>query len=80
MTSEEQTKKIDAILIKHLAVDPEKVVPTANLEMDLRTDSLDTVEIAMMLEEEFDIDLPDDELEEVRTVQDVYNIVAKHSA
>ncbi len=63
---EETVKKIVA---EQLGVDIEKVVPEANFIDDLGADSLDTVELVMALEEEFDQEIPDEDAEKIRTVQ-----------
>jgi acyl carrier protein len=69
-------------LAEHLGVDVGKVTPDANLIDDLGADSLDMVEVAMMVEEEFKIDCPDDVIENLQTVQDWNNHIAsqRHSA
>lgn len=56
-------------------IDKDKVTPEANLQVDLGLDSLDAVEMATSLEEQFSIDIPDTELENVQTVQDTMDLV-----
>lgn len=58
------------IIAKQLGVDAEKVTPDASFMEDLGADSLDTVELVMALEEEFDIEIPDSDAEKIQTVQD----------
>ena len=58
-----------------LSVDADKVVPEANFADDLDADSLDLVELVMALEEEFDITVPEEELEGVKTVGQAYELV-----
>ena len=58
-----------------LSVDESAVVPTAKFGDDLDADSLDLVELVMALEEEFDVSVPEDELEGIETVQQAYDLV-----
>ncbi len=69
-------EKVSSIIIEQLSVDKESVVPEANLLDDLGADSLDVVELVMALEEEFGIEVPDDDVENIRTVKDVAEYVA----
>jgi acyl carrier protein len=62
--------------VEVLSVDESAVVPEAKFGDDLDADSLDLVELVMALEEEFDISVPEDELEGVETVQQAYDLVA----
>lgn len=62
--------KLSTILVELLGVEPSKIVPTADFCQDLHADSLDHVEIIMAVEEEFGIDIPDDDAEKIKTVQD----------
>lgn len=73
----EQVKKI---IVDQLSVDPDQVIPTANFANDLGADSLDTVELVMALEEEFDIEIPDEVAEGIATVQDAVNFITDSSA
>ena len=61
--------------VEVLSVEERAVVPTANFGDDLDADSLDLVELVMALEEEFDVAVPEEELEGVETVQQAYDIV-----
>ncbi len=63
------------IVSEQLGVDMEKVVPEASFIDDLGADSLDTVELVMALEEEFDQEIPDEDAEKIRTVQDAINYI-----
>jgi len=65
-TIEERVKKI---VIDQLGVKEDEVTPEASFVDDLGADSLDTVELVMALEEEFDTEIPDDEAEKINTVQ-----------
>ena len=68
--------KVKEIIVQQLGVDADKVTAEASFVEDLGADSLDTVELVMALEEEFDISVPEEELEGVETVQQAYDIVA----
>lgn len=69
--------KIKEIIVEQLGVDPEKVKPEANFIDDLGADSLDIVELVMAMEEEFDIEIPDEDAEKLRTVNDVVGYLEK---
>jgi acyl carrier protein len=66
--AESTEAKVKEIIINELGVEPEKVTPEASFVEDLGADSLDTVELVMELEEEFDINIPDDAAEKIQTV------------
>ena len=61
------------------SVDIDKITPDAKFVDDLGADSLDTVELVMALEEEFEIDIPDEEAEKIVTFQDVLNYINAHA-
>ncbi|MBL1175425.1 acyl carrier protein [Pantanalinema sp. GBBB05] len=61
--------KVQKIVAEQLGVDASEVTPQASFANDLGADSLDTVELVMALEEEFDIEIPDEAAEEIATVQ-----------
>ncbi len=65
--------KVKKIIEEQLGVDPERVKSEASFIDDLGADSLDIVELVMAMEEEFDIEIPDEDAEKLRTVQDVFN-------
>ena len=71
-----EEKMID-IIVEQLSVDREKVVPGASFVDDLGADSLDLVELIMAMEEEFDVEIPDEEAEKIATVQNAIDFVAK---
>ena len=75
-TIEERVKKI---IIEQLGVKEEEVKHEASFENDLGADSLDTVELVMALEEEFETEIPDEEAEKIRTVQAAIDYVKAHS-
>jgi acyl carrier protein len=76
-TIEERVKKI---VTEQLGVKAEEVVNTASFVEDLGADSLDTVELVMALEEEFETEIPDEEAEKITTVQAAIDYVTAHSA
>lgn len=63
-------KKVKEIIIEKLDVEEDKITMEASFIDDLGADSLDTVEVIMKFEEEFDIEIPDEEAEKIRTVGD----------
>ncbi|MEC9241069.1 MAG: acyl carrier protein [Gemmatimonadota bacterium] len=68
---------VKAIIINELGVDPEKVTNDASFVDDLGADSLDTVELVMAFEEEFTIDIPDEDAEQMRTVGEAIAYIEK---
>ena len=73
---EERVKKI---VIEQLGVNEDQVVNSASFVDDLGADSLDTVELVMALEEEFETEIPDEEAENITTVQLAIDYVNKHN-
>ena len=74
----ERTEALEAIrevAVEVLSVQPDQVQETASFKDDLDADSLDLVELVMALEEEFDITVPEEELEGVKTVGQAYELV-----
>lgn len=69
--------KVKEIIVSQLGVDADKVVPTATFVDDLGADSLDTVELIMAIEEEFDCEIPEEEAANISTVQEVIDFVSK---
>jgi acyl carrier protein len=67
--------KVKKIIEEQLGVDPERVKAEASFIDDLGADSLDIVELVMAMEEEFDIEIPDEDAEKLKTVQDVFNYI-----
>ena len=76
-TVEERVKKI---VVEQLGVKEEEVTNDASFVDDLGADSLDTVELVMALEEEFDTEIPDEEAEKITTIQQAIDYVKAHSA
>ena len=71
-TIEERVKKV---VVEQLGCDEEKVTPDASFVDDLGADSLDTVELVMALEEEFDAEIPDEDAETITKVKDAINYI-----
>ena len=71
--------KVKSIIVEQLGVDEEEVTPDASFVDDLGADSLDTVELVMAFEEAFDIEIPDEDAEKIRTVKDAVDYIDKHS-
>ncbi len=69
--------KVRAIIAKQLDIDPETITPASNLIDDLHADSLDIVELVMDMEQEFDVEIPDEVLPNIKTVGDVVSYLAK---
>ena len=71
-------ERLIEIIAKQLGVDEDNVTPDASFMEDLGADSLDTVELVMALEEEFDIEIPDSDAEKIQTVQDALSYLGEH--
>jgi len=71
--------KVKQIIVEQLGVDEGEVTPNASFVDDLGADSLDTVELVMAFEEAFDIEIPDEDAEKIRTVKDAVDYIEKHS-
>ena len=71
--------KVKGIIVEQLGVDEEEVTPDASFVDDLGADSLDTVELVMALEEEFETEIPDEEAEKITTVQQAVDYIKAHS-
>jgi len=72
-------RRVVALLTQRLGISPEMVTPTAELAEDLGVDSVDAVEFALALEREFNVPLPDEVIADVRTVQDVIDLVSERT-
>ena len=72
--------KVKSIIVEQLGVDESEVTPTASFIDDLGADSLDTVELVMRFEEEFGIEIPDEDAEKIQSVRDAYNYIDQHQA
>jgi acyl carrier protein len=71
--------RVKEIIINELGVEAEKVTPNASFVEDLGADSLDTVELVMAFEEEFGIDIPDEDAEQMQTVGQAIDYLKKNS-
>ncbi len=71
-------EKMVEIIAKQLSVPKEKVVPEASFVDDLGADSLDLVELVMAMEEEYGIEIADEDAEKMQTVQDAINYIKEH--
>lgn len=67
--------KVKDIIVDQLDVDEDKVKMEASISEDLGADSLDIVDLVMSLEEEFDVEMPDDQVENVKTVGDIVKFI-----
>ena len=72
MAIEERVKEI---IVEQLGVSEDEVVPEASFIDDLGADSLDIVELVMAMEEEFDMEIPDEDAEKIQTIQDAINYI-----
>jgi len=72
-------ERVQKIIVEQLGVKPEDVKSAASFVEDLGADSLDTVELVMALEEEFETEIPDEEAEKISTVQAAVDYIKSHS-
>ncbi len=66
-------ERVSEIIVEQLGVTKEEIVPEASFIDDLGADSLDIVELVMAMEEEFDIEIPDDDAEKIQTIGDAFS-------
>ncbi len=78
MPDPEIEQKVKQIIVDELGVDENEVTPNARFIDDLGADSLDTVELVMRFEEEFGIEIPDEDAEKIQSVRDAYNYIDQH--
>jgi len=71
-------EKISEVIADKLGVEPSKITPEAKFVEDLGADSLDTVELVMQLEDEFNLEIPDEEAEKLTTVSAVVEYIESH--
>lgn len=76
----EPLDKIKEIIAEQLGIDEDEVVPEASFIDDLGADSLDIVELIMAFEEAFDLEIPDEDAEKIKTVQNVIDYIKNHTA
>ncbi len=72
-------EKIRDILAQQLDLDPETVTMETDIAEDLSADSLDVVEMLMSIEDEFDVEIPDDAIDQLKTVSDVVEYIQDHT-
>ncbi|HEY7911081.1 MAG TPA: acyl carrier protein [Blastocatellia bacterium] len=72
-------ERVKQIIVDELGVDDAEVTPNARFIDDLGADSLDTVELVMRFEEEFNIEIPDEDAEKIQSVRDAIDYIEKHS-
>lgn len=70
--------RVKKVIVDQLSVDEAEVTPEASFTTDLGADSLDTVELVMAFEEEFGVEIPDEEAEKIIKVQDAVSFISKH--
>ncbi len=80
MDKVEITKKVNEIICAQLEVSPDQVKPAASFSEDLKADSLAVVELVLQLEETFKIEIPDEDTEQIKTVQDAIDYISSHVA
>ena len=73
-------EKVKDIIVEQLGVNPEQVTPSASFIEDLGADSLDTVELVMAFEEEFGVEVPDEDAEKLQSVGDVIKYLEEKAA
>jgi len=73
-------ERVRNVVAEQLGVDPEKVTPDAEFVQDLNADSLDLVELIMQLEEEFGVEISDEDAENIVTVGDALEFIQEHEA
>jgi acyl carrier protein len=71
--------KVKQIIVEQLGVDEAEVTPNASFVDDLGADSLDTVELVMAFEEAFDMEIPDEDAEKIKTVSDAVQYIDKNA-
>ncbi len=79
METKELNSKLKEIIAEQLGISEEEIVPAASFIDDLGADSLDLVELIMALEEEFDMEISDEEAEKIQTVQDAINYIQENT-
>ena len=77
--SDEVSNKVKKIVADHLGIDESKVTEESSFIDDLGADSLDTVELVMAFEEEFECEIPDDAAEKIQTVKDAIDFISSNS-
>jgi acyl carrier protein len=80
MTPEEISAKVKELICQQLEVSPEQCKDAASFVDDLKADSLAVVELVLALEQEFKIEIPDEDTEQIRTVKDAVNYIQTHTS
>ncbi|WP_322822848.1 acyl carrier protein [Chloroflexus sp.] len=80
MASPEMEERLRKIIVDQLGVEPKQVVPSASFTKALNADSLDLVELIMSIEEEFGVEISDEEAEKIQTVADALNYLETHQS
>ena len=78
MTATQLEQKVKTIIAEQLGVAEDEIKTTSSFIEDLGADSLDIVELVMAMEEEFEVEIPDEEAENIKTVQDAVNYITTH--
>lgn len=78
MAGADVVQKVQDLIAESLGATHSEVVPEASFIDDLNADSLDIVELVMAIEKEFDLEIPDDEAEKIRTVRDAIDYISSH--
>ncbi len=71
--------KIKELIVEQLGVEEDTVTPEANIQEDLGADSLDIVDLIQTIEDEYDLSIPDEAVEEIKTVNDIVNYIEKNT-
>ena len=79
MADKNVEEKVKQIIVEQLGVDEGEVTANASFVDDLGADSLDTVELVMAFEEAFDLEIPDEDAEKIKTVKDAVDYIGKNS-
>jgi acyl carrier protein len=77
--ADEIEERVKKIIIEQLEVAPDKVKPAASFAEDLKADSLAVVELVLALEEQFKLEIPDEDTEKIKTVGDAINYIKSHA-
>jgi acyl carrier protein len=72
-------ERVKKVVVDQLSVNGDEVLPTSSFTQDLGADSLDTVELVMAFEDEFSLEIPDEEAEKIQTVQDAVTYIEKNA-
>ncbi len=80
MADKTTEQRVKEIIVEQLGVNPEQVTESASFIEDLGADSLDTVELVMAFEEEFSVEVPDEDAEKLQTVGNVVDYIEKKTA